>query len=167
MDRLQKAANQIDNFNSKLGHIIAWFTLAMVIIMCLSVAMRYLFSTTLIWQLELVRFLHAIVFLSAAGFTLLENEHVRVDVFYQHFSDKTKALVNLMGTILFLLPVTCAIAYFASDLIINSWRLLESSREYHGMPGVFILKTFIWVFCLTLTLQGISIICNAIITLRK
>jgi len=111
--------------------------------------------------------MHAILFLATAGYTLLDDKHVRVDVLYQQLNKRKKAIVELVGTIIFLFPVCIAIGYFSFEFISSSWEIKESSSEYNGMPGVFVLKSFIWVFCFTLTLQGISTICKSIITLRE
>lgn len=163
---LIKIFKRIDAINRAIGHGVAWFTLVMVLFMAFNVVQRYVFDANHIWQTEFNRFLHAIIFLTAAGYTLLQNEHVRVDVFYQKKTKRQKAWIDLVGTIIFLFPAIIAIACFASDFIITSWGLLEASPEYQGMPGIFILKTFIWVFCAVLMLQGVSTICRSVLTIK-
>jgi TRAP-type mannitol/chloroaromatic compound transport system permease small subunit len=137
----------------------------MAIVMAATVIERYLFQVNFTWQQELTRYFHAILFLGAAGYTLLQDEHVRVDVFYQRAKRKTRAWINLLGTIFFLFPVCIAIIWFSNDFIVTSWLLLESSPEYQGLPGMFILKSFIWIFCGLLILQGISTICRSWLTI--
>lgn len=164
---LQKTAHTIDRINQRIGWCVAWLALLMVLAMTANVIGRYAFNTTLIWQQELVGFMHAVMFLAAAGYTLLDENHVRVDIVYQRGSQKYKAAVDLAGTVLFLFPLCIAIVYFSYEFVISSWRLWESSPEYNGMKGVFVLKTFIWVFAGTLFLQGISTVCKSLTTLRR
>lgn len=153
--------------NRHLGQAVAWLALAMVVVMFFNVVGRYALNTTLVWQQELVRFMHAILFLSVSGYTLLENKHVRVDVFYQRFSNKTQALIDMVGTVIFLFPFCVAILYFSFGYVVSSWHILEASPEYNGMKGVFILKTFIWLFAISFMLQGISVICTSLATLKE
>lgn len=166
MQQLQKISDSIDRLNSFLGRAISWLALAMVLLMFFNVVSRYVFNLNLVWQQELVGFMHAILFLVAAGYTLLDDKHVRVDVIYQSLSEHKKAIVNLVGTIIFLLPVCIAITYFSNDFIISSWKIYESSSEYNGMKGVFLLKSCIWIFTLTLALQGVSTICKSLIIIK-
>jgi len=126
-----------------------------------------MFQSNHIWAGELIQFMHAVVFLSVAGYALKDDEHVRVDLLYERFSVRKKAIVNLFGCIFLLLPVCVALFYFSYDLISSSWAIFERSRESDGLPGVFILKSFIWVFAAFLSLQSVSIVMKSLITLRK
>jgi TRAP-type mannitol/chloroaromatic compound transport system permease small subunit len=152
---------QLEAANTTFGKAASWLSFAMVILTFINVVERYFFSANLIWQQELVRFSHAILFLSASGYTLVADEHVRVDVFYQRFSAKRKRLVAVLGTLFFLLPFIGTIGWYAQGFILESWRLLESSPEYNGLPGIFLLKSFIWVFCASLGLQALVMLCKA------
>jgi TRAP-type mannitol/chloroaromatic compound transport system permease small subunit len=166
MENLKKTSAIIDSINRNLGRATSWLALSMVALMFFNVISRYTFNMNLIWQQELVGFMHAIVFLAAAGYTLLDDKHVRVDVSYQGMSPKRQALVDMVGTVIFLFPVCAAISYFSAGFIINSWHITEASSEYNGMPGVFLLKSCILVFTGSLGLQGVSTICKSLITLR-
>jgi TRAP-type mannitol/chloroaromatic compound transport system permease small subunit len=166
MNSLQKIADNIDKANLAIGRAVAWLALAMVLLMFFNVFSRYALNLNLVWQQELVGFMHAILFLSAAGYTLLRDKHVRVDVFYQSISDKGRAIVDIAGTFLFLFPVCFAMFYFSYDFVTSSWEIFEASAEYNGMPGVFALKTFIWFFAGSVALQGLSTIFKSLIILR-
>ncbi len=163
---MQAIAQGIDHFNEHLGRAAAWLTLGMVVLMFITVVQRYLFASGMSWEQELVRFFHGMVFLAAAGYTLKHNGHVRVDVVYQRLSERRQAWINLAGTVVFLWPVCAALFWFSTDFVLNAWAIYEGSNEYQGMPGVFIYKTFIWVFCGTLALQGISTCLHSFHTLR-
>lgn len=158
---LSRIAAFCDALNEALGKAVRWLALLMVLMMCFNVAMRYLFASGLPWQQELVRYFHAVLFLAAAGYTLKHEGHVRVDVFYQNFTPTRRAWVNLLGTLLFLFPVSVALIYFSWDYVLNSWNIYEASGEYRGMPGVFLLKTCIWLAAATLMVQGISVIVHS------
>ena len=99
MNFLEKNINAL---NKAVGELFSWFTLFMVIITALVVLLRYGFNIGFIWMQESVRFMYAAVFLICAGYTLLEDKHVRVDVFYQKMSPQNNALVDIIGTILLL-----------------------------------------------------------------
>ena len=150
--------NLIDNINAKIGKFFSWLLLFMVILTCIIVILRYIFSIGFIWMQELVRFFYAIVFLACAAYTLVEDEHVRVDIIYSNLSLIGKSIVNTIGTILFLLPVCFATLYYSFNYIVNSWMQLEGSLEERGLHAVYILKSFIWIFAIMLIFQGLSII---------
>lgn len=163
---LNKLAHYIDQISNFIGKVVSWLALAMVLLMFFNVVQRYAFNVSAIWQHELVRYMHAILFLTVVGYGLLKNKHVRVDIFYQGASKRTQAWVDMVGVVLFLFPVSIAIIYFSKDFISSSWAIKEASPEYNGMPAIFILKTFLWVFPALLSLQGISILCKSVITIR-
>jgi TRAP-type mannitol/chloroaromatic compound transport system permease small subunit len=109
-----------------------------------------------IWLSESIVFGHAAMFMLASGWTLAAGGHVRVDVFYADASPRTKALVDLCGSLLLLLPFMAVLAWFAWPYVARSWAILEMSRETSGIPAVFLLKTLIPVFALLMALQGVS-----------
>ena len=118
--------------------------------------MRYGFDFGLIALQESVIYLHAFVFMLAIAYTYKHDAHVRVDVFYTHYSSKTKAWVDILGTIFLLLPFCLYLSYSSWQYAQNSWLLLESSSEAGGLPLVFILKTLIPVMPVLLALQGVA-----------
>jgi TRAP-type mannitol/chloroaromatic compound transport system permease small subunit len=105
---------------------------------------------------ESVVYLHAAVFLLGSAYTLQHDGHVRVDVFYRGFSRKRKALVNLIGTLFLLLPVMVFITAVSWHYVFESWQTLEGSMESGGLPFLYVLKSFILLFSLTMFFQGVS-----------
>ncbi len=103
-----------------------------------------------------VLYLHAMVLLFGAAQTLRVNEHVRVDIFYRRFSPKKQAKVDIFGGLLLLMPVNIFIFMVSFEYVMRSWRVMETSQEAGGMPAVFLLKTLILIFPLTMLLQGIA-----------
>jgi len=154
--RLNRLANWLETVNEYTGRIVSWFTLAMVLMMFMVVVLRYAFDFGRIWLQESVVYLHALVFLIGAAYTLKHDAHVRVDIFYSKFSARKKAIVDLMGTLFLLMPTCVFIAWMSWSYIVQSWSLLEGSREAGGLPGVFLLKSLILLFVFLLLMQGVA-----------
>ena len=151
-----RVAAAIDRVNTAIGRAASWCALAIVLIGFAVVLMRYVLGLGSIWLQESILYAHAALFLMAAAWTLKEGGHVRVDVFYADGSPRVKAWVDLLGVLLLLLPFCIAVTWFSWPYVSRSWSILERSRETSGLPLVFLLKTLIPLFALTLALQGIS-----------
>ncbi len=164
----QALGAKLRRFSELTGAAIAWLTLPMVAGTFLIALLRYAFSLNWIWMQELVVWMHAVVFMLAAAYTLNRDEHVRVDIFYREFSARSKALVNLIGCLVFLLPLSGILIYTSFDYVVTSWSITEGSREAGGLPFPFVpmLKSAIPVAFVLVALQGIAIICDAWRTLR-
>jgi TRAP-type mannitol/chloroaromatic compound transport system permease small subunit len=156
MCRLASLADYIDRLNGAIGHAASWCALAIVLIGFAVVLMRYVLGIGSIWLQESILYAHAALFLLTAAWTLKEDGHVRVDVFYSAAAPRTKAQIDLLGALLLLLPFVFAIAYFSLPYVERSWAILERSRETSGLPLVFLLKTLIFLFALLLALQGVA-----------
>ena len=141
----------------------------MVLVTFAVVVMRYVFDMGFIWLQESVVWMHAFVFMVGAAYTLQQEEHVRVDIFYREMSEKRRAWVDLFGVIVFLLPLCAFLAWTAFDFVAVSWRLREASREAGGMPYPLIplLKSILLVMPVTVGLQGVSLLARSIKTLRS
>ncbi|MEM8855075.1 MAG: TRAP transporter small permease subunit [Pseudomonadota bacterium] len=158
-------ANTIDNTNRFVGKVLAWFVLAMVLVQFGVVVARYVFGVGNLWAQESIVYMHGFLFMLAAAFTLSQDGHVRVDIFYRSASKTYKAIVDLLGSIFLLIPVSLLIVWASWGYVANSWRIFESSMEASGIPGVFILKTAIPVFGIMMAAQGVVLILRSILTL--
>ncbi len=158
----------LDRFNSFLGRTAAWLTLIMVLVTFVVVVMRYVFDAGFIWLQESVVWMHAFVFMMGAAYTLQQEQHVRVDIFYREMSAKRKAIVDLVGVLLFLLPLCIFLGWKAFDFVIVSWKLTEASRESGGLPYPFIslLKSVILIMPITVGLQGVVMVLRSARSLR-
>lgn len=154
LSRITRLADRIDHLNTTIGRAASWCALAIVLIAFAVVLMRYVLGLGSIWLQESILYAHAALFLLAAAWTLKEGGHVRVDVFYANAAPRTKALIDLLGALLLLLPFALAVIYFSLPYVGRSWDILERSRETSGVPLVFLFKTLIPVFALLLALQG-------------
>jgi len=166
LSNLASLARVIDVINERVGRAVAWAALAMVLVQFTVVVMRYVFGFGSILMQESVIYLHAILFMIGSAYTLLHDGHVRLDIFYRDASIRTKALVDLWGSIGLLIPVTVLIWWFSWPYVAGSWEVLEGSRETSGIHAVFLLKTVILVFAALMFLQGISLLARSILTLK-
>lgn len=156
----------IDQVSYRIGRAVAWLALTMVLLQFLVVVLRYVFGTGEIWLQEAIIYQHALVFMLGASYTLLKDGHVRVDILYSKGSPQTKAILNLLGALLLLIPVMTLILWVSFPYVARSWAVLESSRESSGIPAVFLLKTVILAFALMMLLQGLSTIIRSSAFLR-
>jgi len=148
--------------------VAAWLTLFMVIVTFVVVVMRYVFDAGFIWVQESVVWMHAVVFMLGAAYTLQAEEHVRVDVVYRTMSERRRAWVDLVGVFIFLLPVCIFLGWNSFDFVTQSWSIRESSRESGGLPYPFVpmLKSVLLLMPLSVALQGLSLALNSLKTLR-
>lgn len=138
------------------GRVVSWFSFCMVLISFLVVVLRYAFDLGWIAMQESVTYLHAALFMLGAAYTLRRNGHVRVDIFYRRLSRRGRAWVDLLGTLLLLMPVCVFIAGVGWDYVWQSWSVREGSREAGGIPGVYLLKTLLLVMPALMLLQGLA-----------
>jgi len=153
---MQQIINYIESFIEWTGRTISWLTLGMVLLTFLVVLLRYVFNTGWIALQESINYMHALVFLIGAAYTLKHNEHVRVDIVYSKLSARGKAWIDLLGHVFILLPVMLFIFWVSWDYIIASWNVFESSGEAGGLPAVFLLKSSILLMSVLLILQSIA-----------
>tara|TARA_B100000609_G_C17182889_1_gene418111 strand:+ start:678 stop:1175 length:498 start_codon:yes stop_codon:yes gene_type:complete len=152
----RKIAQVIDLISEKIGIFTAYLILPMIIITFLVAFMRYVLDVGSIAIQEIVIYLHALVFSVGAAFTLKNDMHVRIDIFYSNYKRDFKKIINILGASLFLIP-TCILIFITSwDYVISSILLLESSKEAGGLPILYILKSYILLLCITLFFQAIS-----------
>jgi TRAP-type mannitol/chloroaromatic compound transport system permease small subunit len=149
-------ADRIDRLIAGLGRVAAWLILVVVLLQFALVVARYLFGLGSIWLSETVIYAHAAVFMLAAAWTLRTEGHVRVDIFYAEASKGTKALIDLVGAILLLLPFMLVLLWLSVPYAARAWAVLERSQEASGLPLVFVLKTLIPVFAVLMALQGVA-----------
>jgi TRAP-type mannitol/chloroaromatic compound transport system permease small subunit len=161
-------SSAIDRCSALIGRVTAWLTLFMVLVTCVVVVLRYVFDTGFIWLQESVTWMHAVVFMMGAAYTLQRDEHVRVDVFYRELDARRKAIVDIAGVVVFLLPLCVFLGWVAWDFVAASWRIREASRESGGLPYpmVPLLKSVLILMPLTLGLQGVALLLRSIAVLR-
>jgi TRAP-type mannitol/chloroaromatic compound transport system permease small subunit len=149
-------ADRIDCLSRAVGRAAAWLCLAVALLQFALVVARYVFSLGSVWLTEAVIYGHAALIMLAAAWTLQAGSHVRVDVFFEHAGPRARALIDLVGAILLLMPFMLVLLWLSWPYAARSWAILERSREASGLPLVFVLKTLIPLFAVLMALQGVS-----------
>lgn len=156
----------IDRTVSFVGKAVSWLTLVLVLVIVIDVILRYAFSITSAASFEMEWHLFAAIFLLGAGYTLQQDKHVRVDVFYSKFSTKTKAWINLCGGCILLIPF-CIVGFWESlSFVYSSFRIDETSPQPGGLPARWIIKAVIPLSFVILGLQCVSIIGKSLKTVK-
>ena len=166
MNALYRLALFIDALNEKIGRTVSWLAVAMLLVQFAIVLMRYVFGVNFIWFQESILYMHGFLFMLAAGYALLHDEHVRVDIFYREAPQRAKAMINLLGSCVLLLPFMVLVFYTSFGFVMNSWVDLEGSTETSGIQGVYLLKSAILIFAILVGLQGISLAIHSVRVLR-
>jgi TRAP-type mannitol/chloroaromatic compound transport system permease small subunit len=163
---LSEFAKRLGLINEWTGRVVAWLTLLMVIITFTVVVLRYGFDLGSIALQESIIYLHALNFMLGAAFTLKRDAHVRVDIFYQKMGPRGRALVDLLGTLLLLLPVCGFIFWSSWDYVADAWAVREASGEAGGLPFVYLLKSILLLMPSLLIVQGAVIIMTSVLILQ-
>jgi TRAP-type mannitol/chloroaromatic compound transport system permease small subunit len=164
MSRCRRLVHWIDSFTDWTGRRLAWLAAAMALLTAAVVLLRYGFGLGSIAAQEAVTYLHATLFMLGAAYALKSGAHVRVDIFYRDFGPRTRAWVDSLGAIVFLLPLCAVIFLLSDDYVARAWSIRESSADSGGIPAVFLLKTLLPLMALNLALQGIAeILRNALL----
>ncbi|MDX1684338.1 MAG: TRAP transporter small permease subunit [Saprospiraceae bacterium] len=164
---MKKIISILDRLNKWSGKAVGWLSTALVVLICIDVAMRYLFDFTLIWIIELEIYLFALLFLLSAGYALQKEKHVRVDVFYASKSKRSQAWINLVGTLVFLIPWCMIIIWVSYNYAYMSFLISEKSAQPGGLPALYLLKFSITLGFVLLLLQGIGVILKSIQTIKS
>ena len=158
----------IDRFTEITGQAVAWLTLVMMLTICTVVFMRYFLESGSLALQEFSNYLHATVFMLGTAFALKRGSHVRVDIFYRRWSRRNQAIVDCIGSLVFLFPVCGLLLVLSWDYVGDSWAIRETSSEPGGLQTVYLLKTLMVMMPIFLLLQGLSqILKNLMVILGK
>lgn len=165
---LQGILIKLKKINIVAGKIASWFNILLVLLVGVDVVFRYVLNTTSVWVMELEWHFFAIIFLFGGGYAFQKNQHVRVDVFYDNFSNKEKAEINFWGGVLFLLPWTIFLMHTSFSYAQTSFLIRESSPDPGGLPARYVIKYAIFIGFFLLFIEAlISIIENGIILFQR
>jgi TRAP-type mannitol/chloroaromatic compound transport system permease small subunit len=160
--------NALERINVIVGRTVSWLTVVMVIATFFIVVMRYLFDSGWIWLQETVTWMHAAVFMLGAAYTLQDDGHVRVDIFYREMNARRKAWVNLLGVLIFLFPLCGFFIYESFNYVLAAWKIGEVSRDAGGLPfpAIPLLKSILVLMPAAVMLQGVSMVLRSLQTIR-
>ena len=159
--------NIFNNINKFAGYFCAFLVVFMTINVFVVVLLRYLFGISFIWMQETYVWMHAYIFMLGAGFTYLNDDHVRIDILYKSSSPLYRAIVDLIGNLILLLPFLSIIWIFSYPFVFKSWKMGEISREAGGLSMLYLLKLAILLFVILLFIQAISKIINSFLKILK
>ena len=160
--RLAPVEGFLNGFSELTGRLVSWLFVAMVVVQMGVVVFRYVFGLGDPLVNDSVLYMHAISFMTLAGYTLRHDAHVRVDIIYLNSADRVKGLIDLVGVVVFLWPM-CAVTWWSAwPYVANSWAIREGSARVSGIQGTFVLKTLILVFAAVLALQGLAMAISAL-----
>jgi TRAP-type mannitol/chloroaromatic compound transport system permease small subunit len=151
--------------NGLLGRIFSYLSLGIVLICFTVVVLRYVFRTGSVPLQDLYVWLNGIMFMGIAGYTLMREGHVRVDVFYRGAALRRKALIDMFGSVAFTAPFVWVVVRWGWPFVERSWRLRESSPNFGGMDGLYIVKSFILVFAGVVALQALAMFLRGVLVL--
>ena len=151
-------ATAIDRMNAAVARVVKWLALVMVLVQFCIVIGRYVFGYNSIAAQESVLYMHATLFMLGAGYTLLVDKHVRVDVFYAKVSDASRRQIDIFGHVFLLIPSMLTLLYWSWQSVRNSWKILEGPISVGGIEAVFLLKSLIPAFCILILLQSVSLL---------
>lgn len=159
---------RIDALNTAIGRLTAWLTLTMVVVTLVVVVLRYVLDMGFIWLQEGLTWMHAAVFMLGAAYTLRQDEHVRVDIFYRGMSPARRAWVNILGVVIFVLPLGVFLFVESLPYVQAAWRMKEVSRDSGGLPypAIPLMKSMLLAMPLLVSLQGLSLLLQSVTTLR-
>lgn len=166
MSALARFVGAVDALNEAIGRVVSWLTLGMVLVCFAVVVLRYGFGTGLIWMQELYVWFHAFVFMLGAGYTLKHAGHVRVDAVYGRLSPRRRAQIDILGTLVFLLPWCAVVGWYGWGFLAASYRVDESSSQPGGLEHVWVVKAAVLAFAVLVGLQGLAMIARRVLGLR-
>ena len=153
-----------DSFIERLGNVLNLIMIALDCVVIIVVIGRYFFDIGSIALQELTTYLHATIFMLGISYTLKHDEHVRVDIFYRNFSEKRQALVNVIGGLMFIFPMSIFIGWSSWDYVLASWSIMETSTENNGLPFIYLLKTVMLIMPFLLAIQGLITVAKNLLT---
>ena len=144
-----------DSLIERLGNVLNILMIALVCVVIVVVIGRYFFEIGSVALQELATYLHATIFMLGISYTLKHDGHVRVDIFYRNFSEKKQALINVVGGLVFVLPISTFVGWSSWEYVSASWSIMETSTENNGLPFVYLLKTVMLIMPFLLVIQGL------------
>jgi TRAP-type mannitol/chloroaromatic compound transport system permease small subunit len=155
----------VNTLNERIGFLVSWLTTAMVAVVCYDVFTRYLLKQSSVAVQEMEWHLFAVIFLLGAAYTLKHDRHVRVDIIYMRLTERQRAWINLIGTLLFLIPFSLLIIWSSKNFVINSFAIGESSPNPGGLPARYLLKACIPLGFILVLLQALSLVFSSLMVI--
>ncbi len=166
MNFLRKFEQTIHRLSGAFGWLAGWLCVAMIGVVFIDVIARYVFASGSIAMQEMEWHLFAAVFLLGAAYTMRENANVRVDIFYGRMGPRKKAVVDILGTLLFVIPMCSLILYSSYDFVAYSYQIQEVSPDPGGLPYRFAFKALLPLGYLLVLVQSLAVVSRNLRLLR-
>jgi len=157
----------IDRLSEWIGKASAWLIPLLIAELVYDTIARYVFNAPTAWSYDISYMLYGAAFMGGASYTLLLDEHVRIEVIYEKVSPKSRAVIDAIGYVIFFFPSMGALLYFGTEFTIKSWKILETSGESMWSPPIYPFKTIIPITALLLILQGIVQFVRCLVSIKK
>ena len=157
----------VDSSSEWSGKVVAWLMLPLVLELVYDSIARYLFNSPTVWSYDVSYMFYAIIFLGGGAYTLLDEGHIRIELFYDMFSPKGRAIIDIIGYVVFFFPVIGALFYFGIEFTLESWKWLEHGHLSYWSPPIYHFKSLIPISAFLLLLQGVAKFIRAIATISK
>jgi len=155
----------LERLSDRIGGLFSWLVLALLVVAFANVILRYAFGVVYIMSYQAVNWAFGMVLTACAGYALLNDDHVRVDVFYRPASARAKLWIDLLGSLFLLAPFLYVLWDRSFPYVRRSWLLKEGPQELSGIPAVYLLKSFMLVFIIVLAIQGLAVLIKCILQL--
>lgn len=163
---LLKLENIINGFSELLGKLAGLLLILLLLNVFYDVIMRYLFNDVSIGMQELEWHLYSTMFLLGVSYSLRHNGHVRVDLIYERLSHKSQAWIDILGTLIFLLPFTLLVGYYSIDFVFSAYELNEQSGDPGGLTHRWIIKSMITFAFFSMAISGVGLILHSVNRIR-
>jgi TRAP-type mannitol/chloroaromatic compound transport system permease small subunit len=160
-------AGFLDHLVARLGRATSWLTLLLVLLVAGDVLFRYVWHVSSVAEQEFEWHVLAVIAMIGASYTLQQGEHVRVDIFYQNYSQRVKQWMDVLLPSLIIIPTTLFIALLSLKFVNMSWEIVESSPDPGGLPGRYLIKAFVPLGFFLITIQGVAMTLYSLIQLKK
>jgi TRAP-type mannitol/chloroaromatic compound transport system permease small subunit len=157
----------IDRLSEFVGKASAWLIPLLIAELVYDTIARYIFNSPTAWSYDISYMLYGAAFMGGASYTILLDEHVRIEIIYEKVSLKSRAIIDAIGYVVFFFPSMGALLYFGADFTIKSWKILETSGESMWSPPIYPFKTIIPITALLIIFQGIVEFTRCLITIVK
>ena len=157
----------IDKLSEFAGKASAWLIAVLIFELVYDTIARYVFNAPTTWSYDISYMLYGSAFMGGAAYTLLLDEHVRIDIIYEKVSPRSRAIIDAICYVVFFFPTMGALLFYSTGFTIRSWKMLEASGESMWSPPIYPFKTIIPLTVLLLILQGAVQFARCLVTIAK
>ena len=160
-------ASFLDHLVARIGRVTSWLTLLLVLLVAGDVLFRYIWHVSSVAEQELEWHVLAVIAMIGASYTLQQGEHVRVDIFYQHYSPRVKQWMDLLLPSLVIVPTMLFITWLSLNFVSMSWEVAEGSPDPGGLPARYVIKAFVPLGFFLIAIQGVAMTLYGILQLKQ